>query len=69
MGSSKKINPGDLVQYSHPRETEDVELGLVLLRLVDSTLPCDWPRILVLWNSGKRESMHEEDLEVISEAG
>ena len=62
------MKPGDLVKYSYPRETEDVELGLVLLSLVDSTLPRDWPRIVVLWNDGKRESMHEEDLEVFSES-
>jgi hypothetical protein len=59
------MKAGDLVKYSYPREAEDIELGLVLLSLVDSTLPRDWPRILVLWNDGKRESMHEEDLEVI----
>ena len=59
---------GDLVKYSYTRRTEDVELGLVLIRLIDSTLPTDWPRIVVLWNDGKRESMHEMDLEVISES-
>ena len=58
---------GDLVKYSYTRRTEDVELGLVLIRLIDSTLPTDWPRIVVLWNDGKRESMHEMDLEVLSE--
>ena len=56
---------GDLVKYSYTRRTEDVELGLVLIRLIDSTLPTDWPKIVVLWNDGKRESMHEMDLEVI----
>lgn len=67
------MKPGDLVKYSYPRETRrvrtgGVELGLVLLCLVDSTLPRDWPRIVVIWNDGKRESMHEEDLEVFSES-
>ena len=59
---------GDLVKYSYTRRTEDVELGLVLIRLIDSTLPTDWPKIVVLWNDGKRESMHEMDLEVFSES-
>ena len=62
------MKPGDLVKYSYPRKAGDIELGLVLLHLVDSTLPRDWPRIVVLWNDGKRESMHEEDLEVFSES-
>ena len=61
------MKPGDLVKYSYPRKAVDVEFGLVLMRLLDSTLPRDWPRIVVLWNDGKRESMHEEDLEVFSE--
>ena len=65
------MRAGDLVKYSFPRsrgnEPVENELGLVLSRLIDSSLPPDWPRILVLWNDGKRESMHEEDLEVFSE--
>ena len=61
------MKPGDLVKYSYPEGDLKEEMGLVLLCLVDSTLPRDWPRIVVLWNDGKRESMHEEDLEVFSE--
>ena len=63
------MKPGDLVKYSYPEGDLEGEMGLVLLRLVDSALPRDWPRIVVLWNDGTRESMHEEDLEVFSESG
>lgn len=61
------MKAGDLVTYGYWRDAKDAETGLVIARILDSTLPRDWPRILVLWNNGKRESMHEEDLEVISE--
>ena len=62
------MKAGDLVTYGFWRDTELAETGLVIARILDSTLPSDWPRILVLWNNGKRESMHEEDLEVVSES-
>jgi hypothetical protein len=60
------MKAGDLIQLSS--QFTPTGHGIVLRRLIDSTLPSDWPRIVVLWNYGKIESMHEEDLAVVNES-
>jgi len=59
------MKAGDLIQLSS--QFTAIEHGIILRRLIDSTLPHDWPRIIVLWNNGKIESMYEDDLVVINE--
>ena len=65
-----EMKPGDLVQISSDGFdiTQWPQFGTMIRRLVDSTVPKDWPRILILWCDGKLESMHENDLKVVDEA-
>ena len=68
------MKPGDLIQMSYEAamcdSQEDISgSGFVVRRIIDSTLPADWPRIVVLWADGALEQMHEVDLVVISEGG
>ncbi len=64
------MKPGDLIQLSHTATMCDsqediIGSGIMIKRLAHPSLPAAWPRILVLWNDGKLEQMHEEDLEAI----